>query len=159
MRTTQPASSPSQLLTWGSSPSSHEGVQGSPLTSAGHWLSVPVLFALTPLKCNNLCVLTSRLRSASPHTSARWQILPSRCLMSWMRSTTSLITTLCSVLVCGGKLSHYLGQLTLSLLPWEPVAWAFPHEQGSLVQTPLSHRKEDGATQRSARDAGNTGYP
>ena len=79
--------------------------------------------------------------------------------MSWMRSTTSLITTLYSVLVCGGKLSHHLGQLTLSLLPWEPVAWAFPHEQRSLVQTPLSHRKEDGATQRSARDAGTTGYP
>lgn len=74
--------------------------------------------------------------------------------MSWMRSTTSLTTTLCSVLVRGCKLSHHVGQLTLPLLPWEPVAWAFPHEQGSLVQTRLSHKKEDGATQRSASDAG-----
>lgn len=38
--------------------------------------------------------LGHRWRSPSPHIYAQCQILPSRCLMSWMPSTTSLTTTL-----------------------------------------------------------------
>lgn len=94
------------------------GQAGTPPLAA-HLVCLCPFLPCTP-KHSDLCVLTSRLRSASPPTSARWRTSPSRCLTSWTRSTTSRTMTLCSAWVCGPWSCHS-GQ---HLLPCRLEAWA-----------------------------------
>lgn len=94
------------------------GQAGTPPLAA-HLVCLCPLLPCTP-KHSDLCVLTSRLRSASLPTSARWRTLPSRCLMSWTRSTTSRTMTSCSAWVCGPQPCHS-GQ---HLLPCQLKTWA-----------------------------------
>lgn len=97
---------------------SHQGTGRTPPLAA-HLVCLCPFLPCTP-KHSDLCVLTSRLRSASPPTSARWRTSPSRCLTSWTRSTTSRTMTLCSAWVCGPGSCHS-GQ---HLLPCRLEAWA-----------------------------------
>lgn len=94
------------------------GQAGTPPLAA-HLVCLCPFLPCTP-KHSDLCVLTSRLRSASPPTSARWRTSPSRCLTSWTRSTTSRTMTLCSAWV-RGPWSCHSGQ---HLLPCRLEAWA-----------------------------------
>lgn len=95
-------------------------------------VSLPLL-PCTP-KHSDLCVLTSRLGSASLPTSARWRTLPSRCLTSWTRSTTSRTMTLCSAWVCGPQPRHRAStSFPCQLEAWAPSLGAGVSRPGLLV--------------------------